>query len=188
MGGRWRSLTPKATSPDGLDALSVMVLDRDETLRLAAIAAERGVRVIGLDRFTPPHDQGSSHGRSRIIREAYFEHPLYVPLVQRAYALWDALEARSRRTLFRRTGGLMMGPPDGAVVAGALASARAHDLPFELLDAGPAGASMRGHRAPPDVTSRSPDDRHAVSASSRSDATSPRLIELASDFAPCAMS
>ena len=114
----------------------------------SAHLAERGVRVIGLDRFTPPHDQGSSHGRSRIIREAYFEHPLYVPLVRRAYALWDALEARSRRTLFRRTGGLMMGPPDGAVVAGALASARAHDLPFELLDATQVAQRVPAFRLP----------------------------------------
>lgn len=101
----------------------------------AAHLAERGVRVIGFDRFTPPHDQGSSHGRSRIIREAYFEHPLYVPLVQRAYTLWDALERRSGRQLFRRTGGLMMGPPEGVVVRGALASAEEHRLPHERLDA-----------------------------------------------------
>ncbi len=100
----------------------------------AAHLAERGVRVIGFDRFAPPHDQGSSHGRSRIIREAYFEHPLYVPLVQRAYALWDALERQTGRTLFRRTGGLMMGPRDGVVVSGALASAEEHRLPHELLD------------------------------------------------------
>ena len=54
--------------------------------------ARSGQRVLGLDRFTPPHAFGSSHGRTRIIREAYFEHPIYVPMVQRAYALWDELE------------------------------------------------------------------------------------------------
>ena len=53
--------------------------------------AERGLRVLGIDRHTPPHHYGSSHGHARIIREAYFEHPQYVPMVQRAYALWDAL-------------------------------------------------------------------------------------------------
>ena len=47
--------------------------------------AGRGLRVLGLDRFTPPHDHGSSHGRTRMIRQAYFQHPDYVPLVQRAY-------------------------------------------------------------------------------------------------------
>jgi sarcosine oxidase len=97
--------------------------------------ARRGARVLGLDRFAPPHDRGSSHGRSRIIREAYFEDPLYVPLVQRAYELWDELEIAAGTQLFRRTGGLMLGPRDGAVVSGALASARRHGLAHEELDA-----------------------------------------------------
>ena len=55
--------------------------------------------MLGLDRFHPPHDKGSSHGRTRIIREAYFEHPAYVPLVQRAYELWKELETKSGRKL-----------------------------------------------------------------------------------------
>ncbi len=50
--------------------------------------ARRGQRVLGIDRFAPPHTLGSSHGHTRIIREAYFEHPQYVPMVQRAYAAW----------------------------------------------------------------------------------------------------
>src|SRR5690349_23983696 len=82
--------------------------------------ARRGASVLGLDRFAPPHALGSSTGRSRIIREAYFEDPLYVPLVRRAYELWAELERATGRTLFVRTGGLMLGPPDGVVVAGAL--------------------------------------------------------------------
>src|SRR6266481_3501682 len=80
--------------------------------------AASGRRVLGLDRFQPPHDLGSSHGRTRIIREAYFEHPLYVPLVQRAYELWAALEKKSGRELLVRTGGLMIGLPDGVLVSG----------------------------------------------------------------------
>src|SRR6266852_4343391 len=71
--------------------------------------AAGGQRVLGLDRFQPPHQFGSSHGLTRIIREAYFEHPLYVPLVQRAYQLWADLEKRSGRKLLRQTGGLMIG-------------------------------------------------------------------------------
>ena len=59
--------------------------------------ARRGRRVLGLDRFPPAHDKGSSHGRSRIIREAYWEHPSYVPLVQRAYELWDELARAAAR-------------------------------------------------------------------------------------------
>lgn len=97
--------------------------------------ARRGVRAIGLDRFTPPHDAGSSHGHTRIIREAYFEHPLYVPLVQRAYHLWDLLARASHAELFRPTGGLMLGPASGTLVTGALRSAREHRLAHELVDA-----------------------------------------------------
>src|SRR5215470_2535713 len=75
--------------------------------------AKSGCRVLGLDRFRPPHELGSSHGLTRIIREAYFEHPLYVPLVQRAYELWAELEHASGQRLLQVTGGLMIGPPEG---------------------------------------------------------------------------
>jgi sarcosine oxidase len=97
--------------------------------------ARRGQHVIGFDRFQPPHEFGSSHGRSRIIREAYYEHPLYVPLVRRAYVGWAELEEESGRTLLRMTGGLMIGPGDGELVAGARRSALAHGLPYEELTA-----------------------------------------------------
>ena len=97
--------------------------------------ARRGRRVIGLEQFPLPHARGSSQGGTRIIREAYFEHPLYVPLVQRAYADWQALERRTGRRLLVPTGGLTIGPPDGRLVSGALASARTHRLAHEILDA-----------------------------------------------------
>src|SRR6266852_7310358 len=97
--------------------------------------AQRGKKVLGLDRFRPPHAFGSSHGQTRIIREAYFEHPLYVPLVRRAYELWAALEIEAGRSLFRETGGLMIGKPDSAVVAGATRSAHEHSLPHEVFSA-----------------------------------------------------
>ncbi len=98
--------------------------------------ARRGKRVIGFDRFSPPHTLGSSHGQTRIIREAYFEHPLYVPLVQRAYECWAALERDAGRPLLRVTGGLMIGAPDGVLVAGALKSAEVHHLAHQRLTAG----------------------------------------------------
>jgi sarcosine oxidase len=98
--------------------------------------ARRGLQVIAFEAHPPVHAWGSSHGRTRIIREAYFEHPLYVPLVQRAYALWAELEREAGRALLRPTGGLMIGHPDSAVVAGARRSAREHALPHELLAAG----------------------------------------------------
>ncbi|HEX6850218.1 MAG TPA: N-methyl-L-tryptophan oxidase [Candidatus Polarisedimenticolaceae bacterium] len=97
--------------------------------------ARRGRRVLGLDRFTPPHALGSSHGETRIIREAYFEHPLYVPLVQRAYTLWTELEELAERELLRTTGGVMIGPAGGILVEGARRSAEEHGLRHELLSA-----------------------------------------------------
>ena len=97
--------------------------------------AKRGARVLGLDRFRPPHVFGSSHGQTRIIREAYFEHPAYVPLVQRAYVLWEELAREAGTQLFMQTGGLMIGRPESAVVAGARLSAETHRLPFEALSA-----------------------------------------------------
>lgn len=98
--------------------------------------ARRGLRVVGIDRYSPPHDMGSSHGRSRIIREAYYEHPLYVPLVQRAYTLWEELAQVAGRPVFRQTGGVMVGPEGGALVQGTLRSTSAHALPHELLSSG----------------------------------------------------
>ena len=97
--------------------------------------AARGQRVLGLEQFAPGHTSGSSHGDSRIIREQYFEHPLYVPLVQRAYELWRDLEERVGRPLMTITGGLMIGPPAGMVVAGSMRSAAEHRLQSEVLDA-----------------------------------------------------
>jgi len=97
--------------------------------------ARRGHRVLGVEQFAPGHDRGSSHGKSRIIREAYFEDPRYVPLVQRAYECWRALEACSGVALLRETGGLMIGAPDSAVVTGALLSAGLHGLAHELIGA-----------------------------------------------------
>ena len=97
--------------------------------------AGRGMRVLGLDRFQPPHSFGSSHGRTRIIREAYFEHPAYVPLLQRAYELWANLEKESGRKLLLQTGGLMLGPVEGVLVSGARRSAEQHGLRHELLSA-----------------------------------------------------
>ncbi len=97
--------------------------------------ASRGVDVVGVDAYDPPHSLGSTHGRSRIIREAYYEHPAYVPLVRSAYAAWGQLEAAAGVQLFLRTGGLNIGAPDSALVVGALASAERHGLDVEVLTA-----------------------------------------------------
>src|SRR6187200_1546231 len=94
----------------------------------AAHLSARGKRVLGIEQFQPAHDQGSSHGRSRVIRLAYFEHPAYVPLLRRAYELWRRLESATGRRLLEITGGLMIGAPDSEVVSGSLRSAREHQL------------------------------------------------------------
>jgi sarcosine oxidase len=97
--------------------------------------AARGKRVLGLERHAPVHDRGSSHGESRIIRQAYFEDPAYVPLLLRAYELWEGLERETGRDLMSLVGALMIGPPDGALVSGSVASADEHGLPYEILSA-----------------------------------------------------
>jgi sarcosine oxidase len=102
---------------------------------VAAHVAARGQRVLGLERFGPAHARGSSHGETRIIRQAYFESPEYVPMLRRAYQLWDALEARTGMRLRAQIGGLFVGRPETAVVAGTLASAERWDLAHEIYDA-----------------------------------------------------
>ncbi|WP_221194252.1 N-methyl-L-tryptophan oxidase [Mycolicibacterium iranicum] len=96
--------------------------------------AARGQRVLGLEKFTPAHDKGSSHGGSRIIRQSYFEDPAYVPLLLRAYELWDRLALDSAREVYRMTGGVFIGPPDSLTVAGSLRASRQWDLPHEVLE------------------------------------------------------
>src|SRR4249919_1928534 len=98
--------------------------------------ARRGVRVLGLEQHDIAHDRGSSHGLSRIIRLAYFEHPSYVPLLRRAFELWGELERASGETLLHVTGGIDAGMPGSRVLEGSMESCRVHGLPHELLSAG----------------------------------------------------
>ncbi|MEA2514508.1 MAG: sarcosine oxidase [Thermomicrobiales bacterium] len=97
--------------------------------------SRRGLRVLGIEAFAPSHGKGSFHGESRVIRLAYWEHPDYVPLLKRAYALWDELAEESGTTVLERTGGLFIGEPDGMMIQGTLQSVREHNLKYELLDA-----------------------------------------------------
>ncbi len=105
----------------------------------ARALAHRGARVLGFERFGPAHALGASHGGSRIIRMAYFEHPSYVPLLRSAYELWDRLERESGRELLTRCGGLFIGAADSAVFGGTLRAAREHRLAHVVLD----GAQIR---------------------------------------------
>ncbi len=93
--------------------------------------ASRGLKVLGLERFGIAHDRGSSHGQTRIIRQAYFEHSNYVPLALLSYELWEALEQGTGKQLVHQVGLVQVGPPDGEVISGVLRSAAEHRLPIE---------------------------------------------------------
>lgn len=97
--------------------------------------ARRGLSVVALERHDLAHGHGSSHGLSRIIRLAYFEHPSYVPLLRRAFSLWRELEEQSGNRLLHVTGAIDAGRPGSRVLEGSLESCRVHDLPHELLTA-----------------------------------------------------
>jgi sarcosine oxidase len=97
--------------------------------------AARGLRVLNLERFGVNHKFGSSHGRTRIIRLAYYEDPRYVPLLRRAFQSWREAEARTGKKLLQITGGLMIGRENGELVQGVLKSAKIHGLPHEVLAA-----------------------------------------------------
>lgn len=110
--------------------------------------AKRGQRVLGLERFDIPHNMGSSHGVTRIIRLPYYEDPAYVPLLRRAYELWREAETATGERLLILTGSLDAGPEDGELFQGALNSARLHELPHEVLTGGEVNARFPGYRLP----------------------------------------
>jgi sarcosine oxidase len=97
--------------------------------------ATRGLRVLNLERFGVNHRFGSSHGKTRIIRLAYYEDTRYVPLLRRAFQSWREAEAKSGKRLLQITGGLMIGRENGELVQGVLKSAKTHGLPCEVLSA-----------------------------------------------------
>ena len=110
--------------------------------------ARRGRRTLGIEQYDIPHEQGSSHGISRIIRLAYFEHPSYVPLLHRAYELWWALEHEIQERLLVITGSLDIGTEDSPVFSGALRAADMHHLVHEVLDAAAVRRRFPGYGLP----------------------------------------
>jgi len=110
--------------------------------------ARRGQRVLGLERFDIPHAMGSSHGVNRIIRLPYYEDPAYVPLLRRAYVNWRALEAAGGERVLFTFGSLDAGPEDGEIFPGALAAARLHDLPHEVLSGTALNRRFPGYNLP----------------------------------------
>lgn len=129
---------PQARSPD---YPSIMTTDYDVIVlgvgTMGAAAAyhlsKRGVSVLGLEQHAIPHLLGAHHGFSRMIRLAYYEHPDYVPLLRRAYELWDALEEDHGEPILRRTGGLYMGIKGERFLQGAIMSAQTHGLAYDVL-------------------------------------------------------
>ena len=113
--------------------------------------ARSGRRVLGIERFGIPHEMGSSHGLTRIIRLAYFEHPDYVPLLHRSYELWEQLESVRGETLLVKTGSLDVSDPDDAVFQGSLTSCERHGLVHETLTATEVGARFPGYRVWPEA-------------------------------------
>lgn len=111
-------------------------------------AARQGHTVLGLDTNARHHSNGSSHGRSRIIRTAYAEGPQYVELVQRAFTLWRQLEHETGRPLLTMTGGLYIGLPTSRIVSGVLRSAAVHGLPCDYLTPAEVGLRFPGFRLP----------------------------------------
>jgi len=110
--------------------------------------AKRGRRVLGLERFDIPNDQGSSHGITRIIRLAYYEHPSYVPLLRRAYELWRELEKTVGEQILHITGSLDAGPPGSQVFEGSRRSCEEHGLPYEVLTSAELTRRFPGYRLP----------------------------------------
>jgi monomeric sarcosine oxidase len=97
--------------------------------------AKRGARVTLFDQYAFGHAMGSSHGATRLFRTAYFEHPNYVPILQRTMAMWRSFEQEAGEALFHQAGVLESGPPDGCLMTGVKQAIATHDLPVEHLDA-----------------------------------------------------
>jgi sarcosine oxidase len=113
--------------------------------------ARRGGRVLGLERFNLVHEYGSSHGLTRIIRLAYWEHPTYVSLLRRAYELWRELEGLAGERLLHITGSVDAGPEAGAIFQGALRSSELHGLAHEVMDGTELRRRYPGYRLPKEI-------------------------------------
>ena len=100
---------------------------------IARHLAQRGMHVLGLEQFGPAHANGSSHGSTRMIRQAYYEDPAYVPLLRRAYELWAELQATTAQPIWQITGGLTAGLPHGATITGSLRAATLHGIEHDVL-------------------------------------------------------
>jgi len=110
--------------------------------------ARRGISVLGVDQFLPGHDRGSSHGETRIIRQAYYEHMDYVPLVLRAYEQWREFEAESGQSLMKICGLALAGLADGEAIQGSRLAAKLHGAEIQDLPPSDAADRLSGFRIP----------------------------------------
>lgn len=115
--------------------------------------ATRGWKVLGLEQYDIPHELGSSHGYSRMIRYTLQEHPSYVPLVRRAYELWRRLEEAAGEQLLVTTGSVRAGPPESPFFQGARHACDLHDIPYEILTAQEINTRFPGYQFPEEISS-----------------------------------
>ncbi len=127
-------LDSQGNAPDKVFMYNVIIIGLGAMGSAAAYElAEAGARVLGLEQFSPLHHRGSSHGKSRMIRKAYFEGDFYIPMLERSFAKWRALGEKGDKPLLHLTGGLYCGLPEGEVIASTLASAKKYNLEVEVL-------------------------------------------------------
>lgn len=110
--------------------------------------ASRDVDTLGLEQYDIPHNMGSSHGVTRIIRKAQYEHPAYVPLVRRAYKFWREIETRTGRNLLHITGSIDAGPPESEVFNGSRRSCETHGINYETLTGSDVNERFPGYDIP----------------------------------------
>jgi sarcosine oxidase len=97
--------------------------------------ARSGARVLGIEQFEFGHARGESHDHSRIIRLSYHAAN-YVALAKEAYTAWEQLEHDVGERVVFKTGGIDLGPCNGAIQLEGYADAmRANGVPFDILDA-----------------------------------------------------
>ncbi|HXV74207.1 MAG TPA: FAD-dependent oxidoreductase, partial [Sphingomonadales bacterium] len=95
--------------------------------------AATGAKVLGLEQFTPGHDRGATHGKTRMIRKAYLEGDFYIPLLERAYERWAELAGLTRDEIFNPCGVFYSAPEGDPIVANTLKSGRRYNIPVEIL-------------------------------------------------------
>ena len=113
--------------------------------------ARRGLRVLGIERYDIPNDMGSSGGTTRMIRLSYHEHPSYVPLVRRAYELWQQLENGFGERLLVTTGSIRAGVEDSPMFVGSKLACDTHNLPYQILEGPEVNQRFPGYQLPEDI-------------------------------------